>query len=386
MLASTRIRAFFAMYFMSDSHFIGKARPELYDEQIQAKQTRLTEQFSRFNPPQLEVFASQPANFRYRAEFKIWHEGDRSFYAMFNPLEPRTPVEITDFSIGSTLITQLMPKLLEQIHLFAELRTRLFQVEFLTTLKGQALITLIYHRKLDEQWEQCAKKLEPLLNIHVIGRSRKQRVILSKEYIEESFEVQGKTFDYRQYENGFTQPNANLCQIMLNWAVEQTQDCNDDLLELYCGNGNFTLPFSLNFKQVLGTEISKTSVKAANENIELNKLDNVFIYKMSAEDFSNALLARKDDDETISRRIARMDLSQFNFKSVFVDPPRAGLDVDSVELVRQFDCILYVSCNPDTLEHNIAQLSDTHKVVSFAMFDQFPYTHHVESAVKLVRK
>ncbi|MCJ8312886.1 MAG: tRNA (uridine(54)-C5)-methyltransferase TrmA [Saccharospirillaceae bacterium] len=377
---------------MSDSHFIGKARPEIYDEQIQAKQTRLTEQFSRFNPPQLEVFASEASNFRYRAEFKIWHDGDRSFYAMFDPLEPRTPVEITDFSIGSTLITQLMPKLLEQIHLFPELRNRLFQIEFLTTLKGQALVTLIYHRKLDEQWEQCAQKLEPLLNIQVIGRSRKQRIVLSKEYIEESFEVQGKTFEYRQYENGFTQPNAKLCQIMLNWAVEQTKDRSDDLLELYCGNGNFTLPFSLNFKQVLGTEISKTSVKAANENIELNKLDNVFIYKMSAEDFSNALLpnatglARKVDEATISRRIKRMDLSQFNFKSVFVDPPRAGLDVDSVELVRQFDCILYVSCNPDTLEQNIDLLSDTHKVVSFAMFDQFPYTHHVETAVKLVRK
>ena len=377
---------------MSDSHFIGKARPELYDEQIQAKQTRLTEQFSRFNPPPLEVFCSQPANFRYRAEFKIWHDDDRSFYAMFDPQDPRTPVEITDFSIGSTLITQLMPKLLEQIHLFPELRTRLFQVEFLTTLKGQALVTLIYHRKLDEAWEECAKKLEPLLNIQVIGRSRKQRIVLSKEYIEESFEVQGKTFNYRQYENGFTQPNANLCQVMLNWAIEQTQDRSDDLLELYCGNGNFTLPFSLNFKQVLGTEISKTSVKAANENIEINNLDNVFVYKMSAEDFSNALLpnlqglGKKVDDATISRRIARMDLSQFNFKTVFIDPPRAGLDVDSVELVRQFDCILYVSCNPDTLEQNIQQLSDTHKVVSFAMFDQFPYTHHVESAVKLVRK
>ncbi|BCE01441.1 tRNA (uridine(54)-C5)-methyltransferase TrmA [Marinicellulosiphila megalodicopiae] len=370
---------------MSDECLIGQAQPEQYQTQIQEKSTRLTEQFARFNPPELEVHPSQPSHFRYRAEFKIWHEGDRSFYAMFNPLDRKTPVEITNFSIGSKLITHLMPLLLAEIHLFDELRQRLFQVEFLTTLKGQALVTLIYHRKLDENWEVIARELEAKLNIHVIGRSRKQRIVISQEYIEESFEVNGKTFDYRQYENGFTQPNATLCQTMLNWAVEQTKDRTDDLLELYCGNGNFTLPFSMNFKQVLGTEISKTSVNAANENIALNHLDNVYIYKMSAEDFSNSLLAKKED-ETISRRVARMDLSQFNFQSVFVDPPRAGLDIDSCELVRQFDCILYVSCNPDTLEQNIEQLSDTHKIVSFAMFDQFPYTHHVESAVKLVRK
>jgi len=69
-----------------------------------------------------------------------------------------------------------------------------------------------------------------------------------------------------------------------------------------------------------------------------------------------------------------------------VDPPRAGLDADTVELIRKVDKILYVSCNPETLKSNLEALSSTHKVERYAVFDQFPYTHHIETGVYLVRK
>jgi tRNA (uracil-5-)-methyltransferase len=36
---------------------------------------------------------------------------------------------------------------------------KLFQVEFLTTLAGDAMITLCYHRPLDEHWHAAASKL-----------------------------------------------------------------------------------------------------------------------------------------------------------------------------------------------------------------------------------
>ena len=52
-------------------------------------------------------------------------------------------------------------------------------------------------------------------------------------------------------------------------------------------------------------------------------------------------------------------------------------------LLQGFQRILYISCNPDTLHDNLKTLLKTHKIVKFAMFDQFPYTHHVESGVLL---
>ena len=46
----------------------------------------------------------------------------------------------------------------------------------------------------------------------------------------------------------------------------------------------------------------------------------------------------------------------------FVDPPRAGLDPDTVKLVQNYDRILYISCNPHTLCENLQTLSQTHRI------------------------
>ena len=53
-----------------------------------------------------------------------------------------------------------------------------------------------------------------------------------------------------QVAGSFSQPNGEVCQQMLSWAVDVTRGSSGDLLELYCGNGNFTLPLAQNFKQV----------------------------------------------------------------------------------------------------------------------------------------
>ena len=52
-----------------------------------------------------------------------------------------------------------------------------------------------------------------------------------------------------------------------------------------------------------------------------------------------------------------------------------------------FDRIVYISCNPETLHENLKGIAGvTHDIVRFAAFDQFPFTHHLESGVYLVRK
>jgi len=57
-----------------------------------------------------------------------------------------------------------------------------------------------------------------------------------------------------------------------------------------------------------------------------------------------------------------------------------------VELARGFVRILYVSCNPATLRDNVAALHDTHEIAAAAVFDQFPYTAHLESGLLLRRR
>ena len=360
---------------------LSQVDPSNYHEQLDIKVKKIREQFSCFEPPALEVFDSAPLNYRMRAEFKIWHEGNDSFYVMFKADSPKKPHRIDDFVIGSSIITNLMPMIMSEVKKRRLLREKLFQCEFLTTLSGQALVTLIYHKKLDDNWLNIAKTLETQLNIRVIGRSRKQKLVLSEAFVTETLNVCGQLFHFQQVESGFTQPNAGVNQKMLGWALKQTKGIGNDLVELYCGNGNFTVVLAQNFNRVLATEISKTSVRSALYNFDLNNIHNVQVARMSSEEFSSALLGSRT-----FRRLAEIDLESYHFSTVLVDPPRAGLDENTTDLISRFDNIIYISCNPSTLHDNLNSICKSHSIEHFALFDQFPYTDHIECGVMLKRK
>ena len=353
-----------------------------YQLQLDAKIARISAQFAEFNPPSLEVFQSPEQNFRMRAEFRIWHTEDDMFYAMFERSEDnqKQVIRIDEFPIADKSINQLMPILLQELKSNPVLSKRLFEVHFLATLKGEILVSMIYRCPLDTEWETLAKQLAEKLNIKLIGRSRGQKVVLSDEFVVEELQVFDRTYKYKQVESSFTQPNAQVCQKMLEWACHAAEQSDKDLLELYCGNGNFTLPLSTKFNRVLATELAKSSVYAAQWNIEQNQIDNIQVARLSAEDFTQAYNGERE-----FRRLqeAEIDISSYDFDTVFVDPPRAGIDDETLKLIQRFERIIYISCNPDTLEDNLKTLSTTHKITKFAMFDQFPYTHHVESGVLL---
>ena len=262
------------------------------------------------------------------------------------------------------------------------LKNRLFQLEYLNTLSGDMLVTLIYHRQLNDEWIAEAKKLKEKYGINIIGRARKLRILLDQDHVVEQLNVDNLSLKYKQIEGGFTQPNGEMNQKMLTWARDCAEGSDEwDLLELYCGNGNFSIALADKFRQVFATEISKTSVKAANDNKEMNNIENVHFAKVSAEEFTAHMSGQR-----LRRRLKDMNLEEANFGTVLVDPPRSGLDEDSCEMVSQYPHIIYISCNPDTLEENLKVLSQTHNIQRFALFDQFPYTHHIECGVYLVKK
>ena len=351
--------------------------PEQYELLLEEKKKAIQTLFKHVEHPELAMYHSAPSHFRERVEFKIWHEGGKLSYAMFNKGDKKTPIKLMSFPRASEKIANLMPELLKKIETSETLSKRLFQIDFLSTLRGGTLVTLIYHKKLTEDWEEEARQLKDTFDIDLIGRSRKQKIIFDKDYVVETLSVANKHFTYQQIENSFTQPNAGVCEKMLTWAYENTRNSEGDLLELYCGNGNFTLPLSQNFNQVLATEIAKSSVKSAHENLESNNITNVNIVRLSSEEITQALNRDRE-----FRRLAHINLDDYNFKTIFVDPPRCGLDDKTLALVSSFDRIIYVSCNPETLRDNMEKLAD-HKIEKFALFDQFPYTDHIECGVIL---
>lgn len=357
-------------------------QPELYDQQLKDKQNTLIQLMEGLSLPELEVFPSKSTHYRMRAEFRIWHEGDDLYYAMFDSANPRMPIRTDQFLAASALINQLMPTLLDAIRDVPVLRDKLFQVDFLTTITGEALISLLYHKPIDDKWNQAAKKLNEQFPVcHFIGRSRKKKQVLTRDFVMETLMVNGRKYHYQQVENSFTQPNAGMSEKMLEWALDVTQGISGDLLEMYCGNGNFSIPLARQFHQVVATEISKVSVESAKLNIAINGMSNIQVVKMASEDVSAAL----NGDVELPKSLIQAGVDQLSPAVVLVDPPRAGLDDATVELVRKVERILYISCNPETLKANLLSLASTHKVTRFAMFDQFPYTHHVETGVFLER-
>jgi tRNA (uracil-5-)-methyltransferase len=358
--------------------------PENYETLLAAKEARLNEQFATFNPPALECFASPKLHYRMRAELRVWHDGDELYYIMFDK-KTKQKFRVEQFPPASELINNLMPVLLELVKSSEVLRYKLFQIDFLTNLKGQLIISLLYHKQLDDIWLAEANRIKAELSkqfdINFIGRARKQKILLDYDYVIEELQVDGEKLFYQQIENSFTQPNAKVCEKMLQWAIDCTRDSQGDLLELYCGNGNFSLALAKNFNNVLATEIAKPSVDSAQFNMALNGINNVTVIRMSAEEFTQAINGVRE-----FYRLKDITLSDYQCNTILVDPPRSGLDDETVKMVQNYDNILYISCSPDTLSDNLEVFSETHDIKHFALFDQFPYTHHSEAAVYLVKR
>jgi len=358
-----------------------------YSEQLKRKEERVSRLLAPFYSKKLEVFESPSDHYRARSEFRIWHEGDRCDYAMgkmqIDGVREKGAINIEECPKVIEPIDKRMWKLLDKINASQKvLKQRLFAVEFLATTTDECLVTMLYHRKLDDVWSAEAKLLETELDCKIMGRSRKQKVILSDEFVTEKLEIDGKTFTYVQYESGFTQPNPTVNVKMIEWAIKQAKKVgHGDFLESYCGLGNFTLPLSHYFDKVLATEISKGSIHAALENCKLNGVENITFARLASEEMTEALNGVRE-----FTRLKEIDLKAYDFSTVLVDPPRAGLDEGTIELISNIENIIYISCNPETLARDLETLSQTHTVMEAAMYDQFPHTEHVESGVFLQKR
>ena len=137
----------------------------------------------------------------------------------------------------------------------------------------------------------------------------------------------------------------------------------EKLLDLYCGTGTIGIYLKDNFKEIIGCEINDSSVKDANENKKINKLNNINFVLSDAKKIKG------------------------NFDSIIVDPPRAGLSKDVINFLNNSNSskIVYISCNPKTLKRDIDLLTN-YELIDISCADMFPRTKHIESVAYLERK
>ena len=144
----------------------------------------------------------------------------------------------------------------------------------------------------------------------------------------------------------------------------------DTLLDLYCGNGNFSIPLAAEVASVVGIEGNPESIRAAEGNREFNTVANARFFC---------------DDVTSGVR--RLVNEGRQFDTVLLDPPRAGAGdaVPGIAALRPKK-IIYVSCDPSTLARDCGLLAGRgYAVVKSVPIDMFPQTYHLESVTLLCR-
>jgi tRNA (uracil-5-)-methyltransferase len=149
---------------------------------------------------------------------------------------------------------------------------------------------------------------------------------------------------------------------------------------LYCGNANHSCALAGVFERVVAVEIDAKLVCAAKESCTMNGVTNVEVVLADSQNFAKRMTRGKCKDASGNAMLAE------DFDVVLVDPPRAGLDDDTLELVGKFKHILYVSCGPDNLLKNMDRGMREHAFQRFAILDHFAYTKHIEVAVYMRRE
>lgn len=352
-----------------------------YDEQIALKSKNIADEFKPFFKGELEVFKSEPVGYRTRAEFGLWHDGDELSYTMHGVNGAK--VMIDECPKVDSKIANLMPRLLQAIKSDIKLKHKAFGVEFIAT-NSEIMAILLYHKKLESLSDKF-KNLASDLNIKLVVRSRGERMFFApnddhEERLSQRLKVGHRYYEYKFSEGAFIQPNTKVNEMMIAWAISCVKN-GVDLLELYCGHGNFTIPLSWFFRSVLATEISKSSIKSAVINTELNDVRNIKFVRMDADELMSAFRGDRDFN-----RLSGVDLKAYKFSHVLLDPPRAGLSPSVREFIRDFDNVIYISCNPETLKRDLSLLCDVFYVDRFAFFDQFAHTNHAECGVYLKKK
>ena len=381
---------------------------EPYEDQISYKKQLISDKFREFFDAEFEFFASQPQNYRIRAEFGIWHDIWHSAFDLAYTMGGARSKKILINECPKVVlpIANLMPRLLEALRRSEALKERLFGVEFISCASG-ILATLLYHKRLGEREQGAICELAGKLGIRVMARARGQKLLSGELSLTDELCVDGRVYKFRFGENAFIQPNRGVNEKMIAWArscvdfgkegtnevrAAQNSSCEKhavrskssaarDLLELYCGHGNFTIPLAAKFNRVLASEISKSSIANARINCELNGVCNAQFVRLSADELMSAFARRREFE-----RLKGIDIFSYDFSHVLIDPPRVGLEPSVIDFIKNFQNLIYISCNPQTLFENLRSLCVTHEVRKFAIFDQFAHTSHIECGVLLRRR
>ena len=245
-------------------------------------------------------------------------------------------------------------------------------------VSGETHLCLVATRAKLPAYEALIERLtaaEPSLTGIVVNvNKRTDNVILGERTVplwgEESLQDSLCGNVFRLSPHAFYQVNHDQTERLYACALEFAGLTGQEtVIDLYCGAGTITLALAAKAGRVIGVEIVPEAVENARENAARNGCENVEFLCADAGQAAMLLADRGEAPDVLT-----------------VDPPRKGLDEQTVEAIGRMapPCVVYVSCDPATLGRDVKRLSAFgYQAVTARAFDLFPRTKHVETVVLL---
>lgn len=351
------------------------------DAQIQFKQKTLLEQLKHFGKVEPEIvlppISGNPWHYRRKARLGVRYVrkkervlvGFREKFSNF--LADIHACPVLHESVGSRIaeLSDLIASLSQYEHIP--------QIEVAISDHETALI----FRHLTPLPEEDVKKLREFAEANSLHfylqpnspeKIHKIWPLDSADKLSYFINLPDKKLEMQFYPLDFIQVNSEINQLMLKQALYLLDpQSSDDILDLFCGLGNFTLPLAHYAKHVVGVEGSHEMVTRAQENAQHNSISNV--------EFHAANLMEP------SPSVAWM---QKKYDKILLDPPRTGAK-ELLPFIPKFSAkkIVYVSCNPSTLARDAGELvyNYGYKLKQVGVINMFPHTSHIE-AIALFEK
>lgn len=163
----------------------------------------------------------------------------------------------------------------------------------------------------------------------------------------------------------FIQINSEVSQRMVVQALDWLAPAaGDEVLELFAGLGNFTLPLAARGAKVTAVEGDTGLVARGKANLQANGFDGRFL---------KADLFKPDP---------KAEWLKHRYDLALIDPPRSGAkEILPMLAATKARRIVYVSCHPGTLARDAGELVNTYgyRLTRAGVLDMFPHTTHVES-------
>ena len=263
-----------------------------------------------------------------------------------------------------------LSELIEQL----EVRARIPQIEVAVSGTTTALV----FRHLDPLSETDIEKLQQFavdyqFQVYLqpggpdsVQPLRQEKHTLSYRLPAQDIEIQFRPTD-------FTQINTAINEQMIAQVLDMLAlDKADNVLDLFCGLGNFTLPMARQAGAVFGVEGEVGLVNRARENALLNGIENATFHTSNLVD---------DHTETA--------WAGGGYNKVLLDPPRSGA-AEVMDVLGNIGTqrIVYVSCHPGSLARDAGTLVNDkgYRLLSAGVMDMFPHTAHVESIALFASK